>query len=245
LKALELDDGLAEAHAALGQIKLGFDWDWSGAEQELKRAIVLNPNSSTAQVYYGLFLTAMGRWDEAVRETRRALELDPLTPSMNVQLGWALYYARRHDESIAQLKKALDLAPDFGYANMELGWNYAQKRMYPEAVMECQRAVSLMPEEQVTLGGCGAVYGLAGRRQDALLILDRLKKIAARSYLDPYNVALLYDSLGNTDRTMDWLERAYRDRSASLYCLRVEVFSDRLRSDLRFQDLLRRMNFPR
>ena len=245
LKALELDDGLAEAHAALGQIKLAFDWDWSGAEQELKRAIVLNLNSSTAHFCYGLLLTAMGRSDEAVRETRKALELDPLTPSMNVQLGWVLYYARRHDESIAQLRKTLELAPDFGYANMELGWNYAQKRMYPEAVMECQKAVSLIPEDQATLGGCGAVYALAGRRRDALTLLDRLKKVSARSYLDPYNVAFVYDGLGDTDRTMDWLERAYREHSASLYCLRVEVFSDRVRSDTRFQDLLRRMNFPR
>jgi TolB-like protein/DNA-binding winged helix-turn-helix (wHTH) protein/Flp pilus assembly protein TadD len=244
LKALELDDGLAEAHAALGQIKLAFDWDWSGAEQELKRAIVLNPNSSTAHFYYGLFLTAMGRSNEAVRETRKALELDPLTPSMNVQLGWVLYYARRHDESIAQLRKTLELAPDFSYANMELGWNYAQKRMYPEAVMECQRAVSLMPEEQVTLGSCGNVYGLTGRRQEALNLLDRLKKVSVRSYLDPYNVAMLYDGLGDTNRTMEWLDRAYRERSSSLYALRIELFSDRLRGDPRFRDLLRRMNFP-
>ncbi len=244
LKALDVDDGLAEAHAMLGQIKLVFDWDWSGAEQELKRAIALNLNSSTAHFSYGLFLTAMGRWDEAVRESRKALELDPLTPSTNVQLGWVLYYARRHDESIAQLRKTLELAPDFGYANMELGWNYAQKRMYSDAVTECHRAVSLMPEEQVTLGGCGWVYAFAGRRQDALSLLDRLKKVSARSYLDPYNVAMLYDGLGDTNRTMEWLDRAYRERSSSLYALRIELFSDRLRGDPRFRDLLRRMNFP-
>jgi TolB-like protein/DNA-binding winged helix-turn-helix (wHTH) protein/Flp pilus assembly protein TadD len=244
LKALELDEALADAHAALGQIKFVFDWDWSGAEHELKRATILNPNSSNAHFDYGWFLTAMGRSDEAVTETRKALQLDPLTPSTNVQLGWVLYYARRHDESIAQLRKTLELAPDFSHANMELGWNYAQKRMYSEAVTECQRAVSLMPEEQVTLGSCGCVYALAGRRREAVTLLDRLKKVSARSYLDPYNVALLYDGLGDTDRTMDWLERAYRERSASLYFLRVEVFSDRLRSDPRLQDLLRRMNFP-
>jgi TolB-like protein/Flp pilus assembly protein TadD len=244
LKALDLDDGLAEAHAVLGQIKLVFDWDWSGAEQELKRAVALNLNGSTAHFYYGLFLTAMGRWDEAVRESRKALELDPLTPSTNVQVGWVLYYARRYDESIAQLRKTLELAPDFGYANMELGWNYAQKRMYSEAVTECHRAVSLMPEDQVTLGGCGWVYALAGRRQDALSLLDRLRKVSARSYLDPYNVAMLYDGLGDTNRTMEWLDRACRERSSSLYALRIELFSDRLRGDPRFRDLLRRMNFP-
>lgn len=245
LKALELDDGLAEAHAALGLAKLAFDWDWSGSEQEFRRAISLNPNSSTAHYYYGLLLTAMGRADEAVRETRTALELDPLTPSMNVQLGWVLYYARRNDESIAQLRRALELAPDFGYAHMELGWNYAQKRMYPEAFLECQRAVTLMPKDQVTLGCCGMVYGLAGKRQDALTLLRRLKEVSARSYLDPYNVALLYDGLGDIDRTMEWFERAYRERSSSLYAINVEVVSDQLRSDPRFLDLVRRMNFPR
>jgi len=244
LKALELDDRLAEAHAALGQAKLAFDWDWSGSEQELRRAIVLNPNSSTARFYYGLLLTAMGRSDEAVRETRTALDLDPLTPSMNVQLGWVLYYAHRYDESIVQLRRTLELAPDFGYANMELGWNYAQKRLYPEAFLECQRAVNLMPEDQITLAGCGVTCGRVGKRQDALTLLRRLKEVSTRSYLDPYNVAVLYDGLGDTDHTMEWLERAYRERSASLYCIKVEVVSDRLRFDPRFLDFLRRMNFP-
>jgi TolB-like protein/DNA-binding winged helix-turn-helix (wHTH) protein/tetratricopeptide (TPR) repeat protein len=244
LKALELDETLADAHAELGQIKFAFDWDWSGAEHEPKRATILNPNSSNAHLYYGWFLTAMGRSDEAITETRKALELDPLTPTMNLQLGWVLYYARRHDESIAQLKKTLDLAPDFGYANMELGWNYAQKRMYPEAVAECQKAVSLMPEEQVTLRGCGNVYSLAGRRKGALMLLDRLKKLAARGYVDPYNLAWLYDGLGDSGHTMDWLERAYRERSAGLYAPKVELWSDRLRTDPRYQDLLHRMSFP-
>jgi TolB-like protein/DNA-binding winged helix-turn-helix (wHTH) protein/Tfp pilus assembly protein PilF len=244
LKALELDKGLADAHAVLGQINLAFDWDWAGAEQELKRSIVLNPNSSTAHFYYGLFLTAMGRSDEAIKETGRALELDPLTPSSNLQLGWVLYYANRHDESIAQLRKTLAQTPDFPYANMELGWNYVQKGMYQEAVAECQRAVSRMPDEQVTLGSCGRVYGLSGRRRDALALVDRLKKASTRGYVDPYNVAMIYDGLDDDDHAFEWLDRAYRERSASLYGLRVDTWSERLRSDGRFRDLLRRMNFP-
>jgi TolB-like protein/Flp pilus assembly protein TadD len=246
LKALELDDGLAEAHASLGSIKLMFDWDWSGAEQELKCAVMLNPNSTRARTTYGLFLTAMGRSDEAIRESEKMLELDPLTPTTNLQLGWVLYNVRRHHESIAQLKKTLELSPDLGYANMELGWNYALMRMYPEAIAECQRAVSLTPNDQVVLGSCGGVYGLAGRRHDALTLLERMKGFSVRGYLDPYNVAALYDGLGDNDRATEWLERAYRERSASLYALRMEpLFSDRLRSAPRFQDLLRRLNFPR
>jgi TolB-like protein/DNA-binding winged helix-turn-helix (wHTH) protein/Tfp pilus assembly protein PilF len=243
-KALELDEGLAEAHSELGMVKLQFDWDWSGAEQELRHAIALNPNSSSAHFIYGVFLTALGRSDEAVKETRNALELDPLTTSSNLQLGWVLYYARRHDESIAQLKETLELTPDFAPANMELGWNYGQKRMYREAVAECQRAVSLAPEDQIVLASCGDVYGLAGRRQDALALLDRLKKISGQGYVDPYNLAWLYDGLGDNNHTIEWLERAYRERSASLYGLRIETWSGPLRTDPRFQDLLRRMKFP-
>jgi TolB-like protein/DNA-binding winged helix-turn-helix (wHTH) protein/Flp pilus assembly protein TadD len=243
-KALGLDDGLADAHATLGFIKLVFDWDWSGAERELKRAVSLNASSSTAHISYGVFLTAMGRSNEAISETRKALELDPLTPTTNLQLGWVLYYARRYDESVAQLKKTLEAAPDLGYANMELAWNYAEKHMYAEAVTECQRAVTLTPEEQVTLGTCGRVYGLAGRHRDALDLLDRLKKLSARTYVDPYNVAGLYDGVGDKDHVVEWLERAYREHSASLYGLRIDIWFDQVRSDSRFQDLVRRMNFP-
>jgi len=177
-KALELDQTLAEAHSALGHIKFWFDWDWSGAEQELKRGIELSPSSSGAHLGYSEFLAAMGRSNESVAEARRALELDPLTPTLSLQLGWTLYYARRHDEAIAQLRKTLELDPNLAGANMELGWNYAQKRMYPEAVAECRKAIERQPEDQVILGSCGRVYGLAGKRNEALDLLARLKRMS-------------------------------------------------------------------
>ncbi len=242
LKALELDETLARAHHEMGAIKYQFDWDWAGAEPELKRAVMLSPNSSDSHNGYGMFLTFMGRTGEGVRELQTALELDPLVMARNINLGWGLLYARRYDESIAQLKKTLELAPDVGYTNMHLAWGYAQKRKYPEAVAACRRAVSLLPYHQEVIGGCGMVYALAGRRQDALALLDRLKKHPG--YLDAYNVALIYDGLGDNDRTMEWLERAYRERSPQLVGVRIETWSDNLRSDPRFQDLLRRMNFP-
>jgi TolB-like protein/Tfp pilus assembly protein PilF len=244
LKALELDDGLAEAHADLGMVKLEFDWDWAGAEQEFKRAITLNTNSSEAHFFYSVFLTALDRPDEAIKEAQTALRVDPLSLTMSLDLGWVLYFARRHDESIAQLKKTLDLAPEFGYPNMELGWNYAQKGMYTEAVAQCQRAVALLPTNQVALGSCGGVYGTVGRRQDALALLDRVKRLSKKGYVDPWNVAWLYDGLGDNDSTMIWLERAYRERSASLYHVKNYTWSGRLRADPRFQGLLNRMEFP-
>ena len=116
--------------------------------------------------------------------------------------------------------------------------------MYPEAVAACQRAVRLISEDQVVLGSCGNVYAIAGERAEALKCLASIKGLSGRGYIDPYNVALLYDGLGENDRTLEWFERAYRERSASLDGLRIEIPSDSLRSDPRFQDLLHRMNFP-
>ena len=242
-KALELDQTLAEAHAALGLIKFQFDWDWSGAEQELKRAIELSPSSSVAHSGYSTFLVTMGRSNEAVTEARRASELDPLTPTLSLQVGFALYYARRHDEAIAQVRKTLELDPNLTLANAQLGWNYAEKRMYPEAVVECRKAIERQPEDQLILASCGRVYGLAGKRNEALDLLGRLKRMSERLHLDPYNIAWLCDGLKDNDLTIEWLDRAYKERS-SVYFLKCEIWSDSLRSDPRFQDLLRRMNFP-
>jgi len=243
-KAMQLDDTLAEAHAVSGQVKVISDWDWLGAEKELKRAVDLDPSSSDAHIQYGFFLTAVGRSEEAVRETEKGLKLDPLTPTTNIQLGWVLYYARRYDESIAQLDKALEMDPNLGIAHWELSWNYAQKRMYPEAISECRGLLSIGPQDQAVLGTCGGIYGLAGRRQDALLLLSRLQKLSAKGYLDPYNVAWVYDGLGDNDRTMEWLTRAYREHSVLLWGVRIEQWTQKLRSDPRFQELLRQMNFP-
>jgi TolB-like protein/DNA-binding winged helix-turn-helix (wHTH) protein/Flp pilus assembly protein TadD len=242
-KALELDPTLAEAHALRGDIKFWFDWDWSGAEADLKRTILLNPNNALAHSDYGSFLNLMGRSAEALRELKKGQELDPLN-TLGWGLGVALFYARRYDESIAQLNKVLEKAPDFALPKAAIGWNYAQERMYPEAIAACQSAISSAPEDQIVLGGCGWVYALAGRRQDALAALGRLKKLSARLHLDPYIVALLYDGLGDNGRAMEWLERAYRERSPQMPFVKIEYWSDSLRADPRFQDLLRRMNFP-
>jgi TolB-like protein/DNA-binding winged helix-turn-helix (wHTH) protein/Flp pilus assembly protein TadD len=247
-KALELDPTLAAAHAKLGYIKFWFDWDWSGAEADLKRTLVLNPNNAYAHFAYGAFLNHVGRSGEAVREFQKQQELDPLnsdSANSGLTVAFALFYAGRHDESIAQLNKLLEKEPDFALANAVLSWNYVQKRMYPEAVAVCRRVLIIAPESQVALGGCGWVYGRAGRRQDALALLDRLKKLPPRQRLDPYALAFLYDGLGDDDRAMEYLERAYRERSPQMAFLKIEFWSDSLRAQPRFQDLLRRMNFPR
>ncbi len=242
-KALELDPTLAEAHAQLGCIKFWFDWDWSGAEQEFKRTLMLNPNNATAHGAYASSLVQLGRPDEAVREHLKRQELDPLSSSA-FGLGVAWYYARRYDESITQLNKAFEANPHLVFPKAMLACVYAQKRMYPEAIATCRGALSMAPEDQMVLGACGNVYALAGQSQDAVALLDRLKKLPPRLHLDPYLVAMVYDGLGNNDRTMEWLERAYRERSPQMSFAKVEFWSDSLRGDPRYQALLRRMNFP-
>jgi len=247
LKALEFDKGLAEAHAVLGAVMFQADWDWPGAERELQRALALGPNNSDAHWDYGFYLMLVaGRPDLAVTEYRRALEFDPLATTNIVGLGWGLYYARRHDESIAHFRRALEQNPTGvgAWGHTWLGLNYAQKHMVDEAVAECGKAVESRPEDQVVLGYCGCVYGLVGRHQQAKLLLDRLKSLSARHYVDPCFVAILCDGLGDNNRTMEWLERAYTERSASSYGIRGELWTDKLRSDPRFQDLIRRMHYP-
>ncbi len=243
-RALELDDGLAEAHAVLGQVMFQANWDWAGAEVELQRAIDLDPSSSDVHAAYGFYLLTVGRADPAIQQYRRVLELDPLTPGRTINVGIALYYAGRHEESIAQLKRALELDPTDGWARMMLGSNYARRLDYPEAVAECDRAVEGLPEDPNVLAVCGRVYGLAGRRPQALAILDRLKSLSERRYVDPYNMAWVYDGMGDDDSTMSWLERSYVERSAGMCGVASELWSDDLRTDVRFQDLVRRMNYP-
>lgn len=244
LKAVELDDELAEGHGVLGQIKLVYDWDWNGAERECQRAVLLNPNSVEAHLWYGQYLTAMGRHEEALRETREAIRLDPVSPTSNLQLAWNFYWARRHDEAISQIARVLELDPTFAGAFMELGWNYAEKRMYAEAIANCRRALVLIPDEQVILGTCGHAFGEAGRRQEASALLAHLQGLAKSEHVDPWYVAQPYDGLGDVDHAMDCLEKAYNERSSGIYLLNVVLFSARLRSDPRFKALLAKLDFP-
>ncbi len=243
-RAVELDAGLAEAHAVLGQVMFQADWDWSGAEAEFKEAIALDPSNADVHDGYAIYLETINRSSEAVEEYRRALELDPLTIRRTHNLGFSLYYARRYDESIAQFKKALDMNRSDLWARMGLGCNYAYKGLFREAMSECDKATAGLPDDQNVLAVCGKVYGLAGQGRQALALLDRLKALSAKRYVDPYNMAGVCDGLGDTDGAMGWLERSYTERSAGICGVACELWSEKLRSDGRFQDLLRRMNYP-
>jgi serine/threonine protein kinase/TolB-like protein/Flp pilus assembly protein TadD len=240
-RALEIDRTLAEAHTSLGMIRFEYDWDPSAAEEEFKRAIQLNPNYATAHQWYGEFLSFVGRHDEALVESERARQLAPLSLVINTGVALSLSLARRYDEAIKQLKKTLEIDPNFVIAHYVLADAYAQTRRFPEAIAEAQKAVSLSGAAPLLVADLACVYAAAGNRAAAKRLL---RDVSRRAYVPKYHVALAYIALGEHEQAFAWLEKAVEDRSPQLVYLRVDPRVDPLRSDPRFQDLLRRMNFP-
>ena len=242
-KALEMDETLAEAHAPLGTARANYDWDWVGAEKEFKRAIELNPGYATAHNFYAQYLSAMGRHKEAIAEIKRAQELDPLSLQINATGGLVFFFARRYDEAIAECRRTLELNAGFYPAHLYLGLAYEQQKLYAQAISEYQKAVALEEGNPACSGYLARAYAAVGRRTEALKIISQVRELAKRRYVSPYRIALIYTALGDADQAFAWLEKAYQERS-KLDSLNVDPRNDRLRSDPRFQDLLRRMNFP-
>jgi serine/threonine-protein kinase len=247
-KALEIDDTLAEAHTALGWFKWGYEWDWPGAEREFKRGIELKPSSAIAHFRYAEYLITMGRFDEGLAESRLAQELDPLSPRMAGGLAYHYLAAHRNDDAIAQYKKAIELDPTVTWLHSELGLAYANKGMYPQAIAEHEemgrQAYEVSAGNQDVASALGWVYAIAGRRNDALSILEQFKQLSSRTYVDFYLVGAIYSGLGDKDRAFESLERGYEERSGSMAYLKADRFWDNLRSEPRFTDLLRRMGLP-
>jgi len=250
LKALELDDSLAEAHASLGWIKT-IEWDWLGAEREFERAIELNRNYAVAHHWYSRYLQSLGRHEKAIAEATRAQELDPFSWIIAGSLGGGYYHARRYDEAIEQFRKALQLNPSLGLIHWGFGMFYLQKGMYEEAIAAFQQAITWaravsFPEWKIA-SFLGCAHAKAGRRDEARKILEELEGKAARGQVWPYGMAILYASLDDREPALQWLERALDDRiyeDAFAGLIKVDPLVDSLRSDPRFQALLRRMNFP-
>jgi serine/threonine protein kinase/Tfp pilus assembly protein PilF len=234
LKALEIDDKLAEAHASLAFIKSNYDWDWSGAEQEFKRAIELNPGSATAHHFYGLALAYMGgRFEEAIDESKRAVELDPLSLIINADLGHVFYEARKYELAIEQERKTLEMDPNFNPAQHWLGLAYLQKSMDKEGIAEFEKEFPFL----------GYAYAVAGRRAEAQQVLDKLNELSKQKYVPAVSMARIYVGLGEKDKAFEWLEKAYLDGSIGGGTgIAVDPIFDPLRSDPRFMDILRRMN---
>jgi len=246
-KALELDDALAEAHAALAYATF-FDWDWTSAEREFKRAIELNPNSAISHERYAEFLRARLRFNESMAEAQRAQELDPLSPDIVAGLGFVYLFTRRYDESIAQFQKALELYPDVAPTRAGLSCAYAMKRMYPQAVSEYDKIPAhdkaVAPESQFVASFRGWVYAVSGRRTDALKIAQEFRDLSSHSYVDFYLFAGIYAGLDDKDEAFRLLEKGYEQHSVGMPYLGVDVFWNGMRSDPRYADLLRRMGLP-
>jgi eukaryotic-like serine/threonine-protein kinase len=244
LKALELDDTLAEAHANLGLVRWAYDWDWPAAEKDLKRAIELNPGLAMAHLRYANYLCSLGRFDEAVVEDKRALELDPLSLIINHAQGWPYHLSRRFDQAIERYRKTLEMEPNFARTHLRLGEVYAAKGMYREAIAEYQKFSSLGGGSTMAPALIGDARALAGERQGALRAIEELTAESKRRYVPSYHFAIVHAGLSDKDQAFVWLDRAYEERSQFLVDLRFEPILDPLRSDPRFADLIRRVGLP-
>jgi serine/threonine-protein kinase len=243
LKALELDDTLAVAYAALGFVRWTYDWDWA-AEKDFRKAIELNPGYAAAHHQYALFLSSLGRFDEALAEWRRARDLDPLHVIYHHALGWGLYLARRYDEAIEQYRKTLEMYPNFGRTHLRLGEAYSAKGMYPEAIGEYEKFTALGGGSTIAQALIGNARARAGGRAEALEVLAELEAESKRRYVPSFHFAIVYTGLGDKDQAFAWLDRAFEERSPYLIDIKVLSILDPLRSDPRFADLVKRIGLP-
>jgi eukaryotic-like serine/threonine-protein kinase len=244
MQALDIDDGLAEAHTSLGLVKEHFEWDWAGAEKEFKRAIELNPNLATAHHWYGDYLTNMGRFDEGIAETKKAQELDPLSLIINTTMGWQFYVAGRNENAVEQLRKVLDIDPKFSPARRILEEVYAHMGKYKEAVAEREKALSLSggPELAASIEEDFTKSGYKGVLQSWL---EGLTELSKHSYVSSYSIAESYMRMDQKQKAFEWLEKAYEEHDSGMVSLAVEPMFESIRTDPKFREILRRMKLSR
>jgi eukaryotic-like serine/threonine-protein kinase len=243
LKALELDNSVAEAHASLAAILTNYDWDWSAAEKEYKLALDLNSNYATAHHWYSRFLSWMGRHQDAIAEAQLALELDPISPTVNSNLALIYYHARQYDLAIQKAQTTLEMDPKFALALETLGWSYVEKKKYDEALEIFERVIQLTGD-QTLINNLAVIYAIQGHTDQARKVLDELMELAKRRYVQPSDIALIHALLGEKNQAFEWLNKAYDDRDSGLLLLKINPRLDCLRSDPRFSQLLRQMNLP-
>ena len=246
IKAIELDDSLAGAHLALGVVKWRFDWDFSGSEEEIRRAIELNPNSSGVHGAYSYNLTIMGRLDEAIIEALKAHELDPVSFESERDLGWLFFLARRYDESITRFRIALGMDQNRPLELALLAGAYARKGMDRDAA-----ACSAKARELVAVGNQQMIdtyladpFCRIGKQSEVLKWIETWERVSTQGHVESFLMALMNAPTGNRDKAFAWLERAFEERSVNIPFLKVHPQLDTLRSDPRFQNLVRRVGFP-
>lgn len=239
-RSLELDPNLAEAHASLGHLKFACDYDWIGAERELKRAVELNPNSGEAYDYYGLMLSALERYEEALQMQRRAHELDPLAHRMDLVTTYLR--AGRYDEALRGVTRVLEVEPHLPLAHVTLGWIQLLTGKPDEGMATLEKGLALSPDNTLYLAQVGQAYGMVGRTAEAQAVLRRLEELSIRRYVSPYHMAYVHTGLGDKERAMDWLERAYQERAGGIFGVKGSFLFTSLRGHPRFNALLQKMN---
>ena len=242
-KAIEIDATLADAHAELGFIIFWYDWDWNAAENQFKRALELDPNSADTHLFYAHLLSNTGRHAEALAEAKHARELDPLNLRTSALEGQFLIHAGRTDEALVRLQKTIELEPNFGFAHLFASSAYIEKGMYSEAIAEARKARELNPANSQSIAFLGYALAKSGKQVEALGVVEELLKRSAERYVSPYTIALIYNGLGERDKTFTSLERGYEQHDGKMVFLKVEPKWNNLRDEPRFQDLVRRVGF--
>jgi serine/threonine protein kinase/tetratricopeptide (TPR) repeat protein len=245
LKALEIDDKLAEAHTSLAGITGDYDWDFVNAEKEFKRAIELNPGYATAHQWYAELLSHLGRHEEAIGEIKIAQNLDPLSPRISASVGFFLIFVRRYGEALEELNKALEVDPNHFLTHELLGWVYEATGKYEDAVKFYLRASELAGTSKDPEADLASCYALMGKREAAREILDNLIEYSKVNFVSGVELAFICTALEKKDQAFDWLERAFRERDPYLLNLNSYNRFDPLRSDARFTDLLKRMGLEK
>jgi len=243
LRAIEIDETLADAHTALGFILFYYDWDWQAAEKQYRRALELDPNSADTHQAYAHLLSNTGRHAEALSEIKLSKELDPLNLRTNALEGQLLLHAGQTDAAIDSLQKTIDLEPNFWMAHLFAASAYIEKGMYEKAVGEGSVAKTHSPAQNWSIAFGGYALAKAGKRAEARAVLDELLKLPNERYVPPYHIALVYNGLGENEKALDYLEKGFAEKDARMVFLKVEPKWNNLRNEPRFVDLMRRMNF--
>ncbi|MFN2532892.1 MAG: protein kinase [Pyrinomonadaceae bacterium] len=243
LKALEIDESLAEPHVSLAHVKYYYDRDWPGAEREFKRAIELNPNYPQAHHWYAIYLVWSGRENEGLAEIRRAQDLDPLSLPINMSVGWLLCDTNRTDEGIEQLRRTLEMDPAFVIAHQRLALCYARKGAYDEAIAEYQKIIDLGAKVLGT-AGLAQIYAMAGNRSQAQKELGELQDLSKQRNVASTLLAFIYAGLGDKDQAFVWLNKAVDEHDLTMVRLKIDHRFESLRSDPRFANLVKQIGLP-
>lgn len=241
LKALQIDEALAQAHASMGSV-LSYQWDWEAAGKEYRRSIELNPSYPTARQWYAFHLAAMGQMEEAVQEGFKAKELDPLSIIINRDLGLLFAYARQPERAIEQYQKTLELDPNFALLHHGMGRAYLQSGKLKEAVPCFRKALELAPDNSAMRAALAHAYAVSGQHEGARAILQELLKQKESAYIPASSIAVIHTGLGNQECALDWLEQACRDHDDGLLLLKVHPIYDSLRTSVRFERILQQTN---